>query len=227
MPAPISIIIPTLNAARDLPACLDALIEGLHAGLIHELVICDGGSSDDTRALAQSAGARLIAAAPGRGGQLRRAVAQSRGTWLLILHADTVLAPGWSAHVATHIASSGRPACFFLQFRAPGLAARWTEGWANLRSRLFALPYGDQGLLVPRALYDAAGGYPPAPLMEDVALIRALGRPIFILRAQARTSAARYLAGGWLRRGAQNLTLLAAYFAGADPAKLAARYQKK
>lgn len=227
MPAAISVVIPTLNAEGALPACLSALIEGVQAGLICELVISDGGSRDATAEIAEAAGAELIRRAPSRGGQLRRGCAAARGAWLLVLHADTVLEPGWAEVVAAHIRRrEAGPACFRLAFRAQGLAPRWVAGWANLRTWLFRLPYGDQGLLLRREDYARAGGYPDQPLMEDVALVRALRRPVALLPVVAWTGAERYLRDGWLRRGARNLWTLARYFAGADPARLDASYRR-
>ena len=93
MRAPVSVVIPTLDAAADLGPCLAALGEGLQAGLLRELVISDGGSTDATRAVADEAGAIWVSGPPGRGGQLGRGVAASEGDWLLVLHADTWLAP--------------------------------------------------------------------------------------------------------------------------------------
>lgn len=226
MPAPVSIVIPALNAAQELPACLEHLMEGLGAGLIRELVITDGGSTDETRAIAQAAGAEWVSGAPSRGGQLRRGCAAAKGDWLLVLHADTHLEPGWSAAVAQHLQEGqGRPAYFRLRFRARGVLPAWVAGWANLRSRLFALPYGDQGLLIRRAEYEAAGGYPDQPLMEDVALVRRL-KGLAALPSAALTSAARYQRAGWLRRGARNLWTLMRYFFGVAPERLAKSYSK-
>lgn len=226
MAARVSVIVPTLNAEAHLPRCLTALIEGLPAGLIRELIVTDGGSTDRTRAIADEAGAVWCAGPASRGGQLARGCAAARGEWLLILHADTVLAPGWSAVVADHIAGSDMPGFFRLAFNATGLAPAWVAGWANLRARLFALPYGDQGLLLRASDYARAGGYPDQPLMEDVALVRALGRPLIALPVQATTGAERYRRDGWLRRGARNLWTLARYGLGTDPVKLADSYRK-
>lgn len=228
MRAPISVVIPTLNAAPALPACLASLAEGLDAGLIRELVISDGGSSDGTQRMAQAAGADLLDGPPGRGGQLRRGAEASKGAWLLVLHADTRLAPGWSDAVLAHIKSRPDLAGHFaLAFDAPGLAPKLVAGWANLRSRWFGLPYGDQCALIPRALYAEIGGYQDIPLMEDVALARALRGRLRPLPVTATTSAARYQAEGWLRRGTRNLWTLARYAAGVDPKRLAASYQRR
>ncbi len=224
MPAPISIVIPTLNAEHALPACLQALMEGLHAGLVRELIISDGGSTDRTLVIAEEAGAEVIDGRASRGGQLRRGCARAKGDWLLVLHADTVLQPGWTTTVADHIPSKA-PAAFRLAFRSSGIAPRWVAGWANLRSRVFSLPYGDQGLLLPRALYIRVGEYADQPLMEDVALARALPR-ITLLDALAVTSAERYERAGWLRRGGRNLWTLTRYLLGSDPEHLAQVYRR-
>lgn len=224
MRAPISIVIPTLNAAAELGPCLAALTEGLQAGLIRELIVSDGGSADGTQALAEAAGALLVSGPAGRGAQVARGVAAAGGAWLLILHADTRLAPGWSNAVSAHLAGPERAGWFRLRFRGGGAPGRVVAGWANLRSRL-GLPYGDQGLLVPAALLARLGGYPALPLMEDVAVARRLRGQMRPLDGVAETSAARYLAEGWLRRGARNLWLLARYLAGADPVRLAREYR--
>ncbi len=224
MRAKLSVVMPTLNAEAGLARSLPALAEGLEAGLIRELVISDGGSQDNTARVADAAGAVLVSGAASRGGQLRRGVQVAGGDWLMILHADSVLPPGWTAAVGAHMAASDGAAAFRLAFDARGAAPALVAGWANLRSRIFGLPYGDQGLVLPRSLYDAVGGYPDIPLMEDVAMARALKGRITLLPLAVTTSAARYRRDGWLRRGARNLLLLLRYLAGARPEDLARRY---
>lgn len=223
MRAELSVVIPTLNVARRLPECLGALMEGVNAGLIRELVVTDGGSGDETLRIADAAGAVIVVGSPSRGGQLRRGALAARGDWLLFLHADTVLPPGWAEAVKAQIARR-RPACFRLGFDARGLMPLLVAGWANLRTRVFRLPYGDQGLLVSRDDYAQAGGYPDIPLMEDVALARALGARLEVMPLRVRTSAARYAEAGWLRQGARNLWRLLRWLGGADPERLARRY---
>jgi rSAM/selenodomain-associated transferase 2 len=223
MRAKLSVVIPTLNAETALARSLPALAEGLSAGLIRELVISDGGSDDATLTIAGEAGAEIVTGAPSRGGQLRRGAEAAQGDWLLFLHADTVLPPGWADLVLAHL-PTGRPGHFRLKFDTSGPAAAIVAGWANLRARLFHLPYGDQGLLISRADYDATGGYPDQPLMEDVAMALNLGCRLTILPDTVTTSADRYRRDGWLRRGARNLSLLLRYLAGADPERLARRY---
>ncbi len=225
MSAPISIIIPTLNAQQGLMASLPALMEGLPKGMIREVIISDGGSDDATQRLAEQSGAVFISGPASRGGQLRRGAEIAKGDWLMFVHADTVLSPGWSGIVETHLPLM-QPAYGKLRFAGGGLPARLVAGWANLRSLVFGLPYGDQSLLLPKSLYQQVGGYPDIPLMEDVALARALKGRLVALDFIALTSAERYQKAGWLRRGARNLLTLLRYFLGASPERLAAAYRR-
>ena len=226
MPAPISVILPTLNADTVLGPTLACLIEGLEAGLIAEVICADGGSTDATRAIADRWGAGCVVCPPSRGGQLRAGAGAARAAWYLFLHADTHLPQGWTRPIAAHIheQSQGRAACFYLSFRSKHLAARWVAGWANLRTRWFHLPYGDQGLLIHASLYNAVGGYPDQPLMEDVEIARRLRGRITVLPATVTTGDEKFQRDGWLRRGAKNLSLLLRYKLGANAADLARRY---
>ena len=225
MRAAVSIIIPTLNADAGLPGCLSALVEGLKAGLIREVTLSDGGSTDRTLALAEAAGALCVTGAPSRGGQLRRGAEAAQGDWLMFLHADTCLAPGWSTTVQAALAR-GQAGYGTLAFDTTGAAPRLVAGWANLRSDLFGLPYGDQALLLPRSLYLAVDGFPDQPLMEDVAIARRLKGQLKRLDMLVVTSAEKYQRQGWVRRGARNLWTLIRYMCGADPKDLAKTYRR-
>ncbi|WP_299350713.1 TIGR04283 family arsenosugar biosynthesis glycosyltransferase [uncultured Shimia sp.] len=225
MRAPISVVIPTLNAAEVLPTCLGTLYEGVQEGLIRELIVVDGGSTDTTVEMAREAGAVIVDSKPSRGGQLKTGCAKAQGDWLLVVHADSALSEGWSETVRSQM-SGGQAAYFQLRFNAVGVMPRWVAGWANLRSRLFRLPYGDQGLLIPRKLYESFGGYRDIPLMEDVALIRGLRPRPSAMSASITTSADKYQSQGWLRRGTRNLWTLVRYLLGADPVELAASYRR-
>lgn len=227
--APITVVIPTLDAADGIGPCLAALTEGVAEGLVGELILADGGSTDAIAEVAEAVGARLVEAAPGRGTQLRAGAEEATAPWLLFLHADTVLSPGWTRPVRAHLeAHADRAGYFRLAFDDGAVMARVTAGWANLRSAAFGLPYGDQGLLIHRTLYDRVGGYPDQPLMEDVAIARRLGRArLAAIPATATTSAERYRREGWIRRGSRNLTTLALYLLGAPPERLARRYGKR
>lgn len=227
MAAPISIIIPTLNAAKDLPLCLDALMPGLEAGLIRELIVSDGGSEDATPAIAEGSGAAFIQGEKGRAKQLIAGAEIARGDWLFFLHADTALSRDWPERVLDHL--SERPdkaAVLTLAYRSDHPMAKRIAARANRRARWLGLPYGDQGLLLPRALYDEVGGYEDLPLMEDVRIVQKIGKSrISILSAEARTSAAKYERDGWRKRSWHNAMLISRYLLGASPKKLAAKYR--
>ncbi len=226
MVAPLSIIIPTLNAAGNIGPTLASLASGIGQGLICELIIVDGGSTDAVADIADHAGALFVTCEKGRGTQLAAGAQAAKGAWLMFVHADTVLAPNWPQSVGQHIAISPTKAAYFrLRFDQNGHAARFVAHWANLRARLFNLPYGDQGLLISRRHYDAIGGFDPIPLFEDVAIARRIGRQMCQIDAAALTSAKRYRRQGWLRRSMANHLLLLRYFLGAAPQELAKAYE--
>lgn len=224
MRAALSIIIPTLNAEAALPAAFIALMPGLEAGVLREVVVSDGGSVDRSCEIAEAAGAVVVAGAAGRGGQMARGADAAGGAWLLFLHADSVLQDGWAEAVLAHIAGDQRAGYFRLRFSARGGWPGFVAGWANLRSRVFGLPYGDQGLLISRALYDAVGGFADIALMEDVAMARCLRGQLLALPVAVVTDAVRYQQAGWFLHGARNLWRLLRYLAGVDPAKLRRGY---
>ena len=217
----LSVVIPALNAADRLPAALAAVAAAA------ERVVVDGGSADATVALARAGGALVLAAPRGRGAQLAAGVAAARGPWLLLLHADTVLAPDWAAAARAHIAAGPARAGYFrLALASADRRARRLERVVAWRCRALALPYGDQGLLIHRDLLDAVGGIRPLPLMEDVDLVRRLGRArLAALPAASVTAADRWERDGWRRRSARNLLCLAAWFAGVPAARIARLYR--
>ncbi len=153
MAAPLSVVIPTLDAEQELPNALQCLIEGISAGLIRELVISDGGSRDATLPIADTAGAVVVSGTAGRGGQLRRGAGVASGQWMLFLHADTHSLRGGPARWRTTSASQKLLRYSNSDFAPMGSCRVLVAGWANLRSKM-GLPYGDQGLLISRELYD-------------------------------------------------------------------------
>jgi len=223
--APISVVIPVLDAARTIGPCLGCLSEALVDGLIRELILADGGSRDGIADVADRIGAVLVTAGPGRGRQLAAGARAARAPWILFLHADSVLGAGWTDAVRAHLErTQDRAGYLRLRFDDRGSMARWTAAWANLRARLFDLPYGDQGLLISRSLYDEVGGFPDIPLMEDVALAQRLRGRLDPLAASIETSADKYRRDGWVRRGGGNLLRLLRFLAGASPERLARDY---
>jgi rSAM/selenodomain-associated transferase 2 len=221
----VSAIIPTLNVGGG----LRGLLEQLRAcSILRDIIIVDGGSSDETVAIAGGAGAEVVAAPRGRGIQLAAGADTASGDWLLFLHADCRLAPGWKAAVAAFLAApgaSGRAGYFDFALNDTVPAARRLERIVAWRCRVLALPYGDQGLLIARSLYRAVGGFTPLPLMEDVDLVRRLGRRrLARIGTQCISSPRRYRCEGYWRRPLRNLFCLSLYLAGVPPDRIVRLY---
>ena len=200
-------------------------------GLVREVIVVDGGSSDRTREIADQAGAELIAAPPNRGAQMRAGANAARHPWLLFLNADTVLDAGWereAAHFMERVdsrrARAMPPPPSASRSTTTAFAPRALEGLVRLRCATLRLPYGDQGLLIARSAYDEAGGHRAVPLMEDVDLVRRIGlRRVKLLRSRAVSDAARYRRDGYLRRALGNQAhriLYALHLAPARPSRL-------
>ncbi len=211
--AGLSVVIPTLEAAATLAGTILAL-----GGAAAQVVVADAGSTDGTAGLARVLGAEVVQAPRGRGAQLAAGVAAARGPWLLLLHADTRLAPGWAAAARARMAEPGRAWHFRFALDDAAPEARRLERAVAWRCRVLALPYGDQGLLIHRDLLAAVGGIRPLPLMEDVDLVRRLGRArLGAIEADALTSAVRWRREGYRRRSARNLLCLSLWFLGVPP----------
>lgn len=217
----ISVVIPTLDAARHLPRALAPLVEGMAEGLIREVIVSDGGSKDETLEIADAAGCTLVSGEPGRAKQLRHGAARAKAKWLLFLHPDTMLARGWTDEVQLFLQFSEarkRAATFKLAF--DDKSAKAALFWARTRARVMKLPQGDQGLLISRFLYDGLNGYRDVA-HEDIDLARRIGaKRLVFLETEAVTSADKY------RRAAgpaESLGIMARYFLGADPLELAKR----
>ncbi len=142
------------------------------------------------------------------------------------MHADTTLSRDWVERTADHLQDRpDKAAAFTLAYRSDERMAKVIAARANRRARWLGLPYGDQGLLIPRKLYDEVGGYDDIPLMEDVRIVQAIGRKrLVLLSAEARTSAAKYERDGWRKRSWRNAALITRYLLGTSPEKLAREY---
>ena len=186
----VSVIIPTCNAERILPRCFDSLIAAAVRGVVREVIVSDAGSGDATLEIADAAGAHIVHARKGRGAQLADGAAAAKGDWLLFLHPETALEPGWEVEAESFIdqAVMERPRAAAFRFALEDFSgeARRAEAKANLRTALFALPYGDQGLLIPKRLYQKIGGYRALADMEDADIARRIGRRRLVsLRSRA------------------------------------------
>ena len=226
--AQLSVIIPTLNAEASLRRSLPSLASLSALSLLREVIFADGGSGDRTAAIAEEAGAVFVQAPPGRGTQLAAGAERARGGWLLFLHADTALEPGWEAVVRAFMdepSNANRIGYFRFGLDDASAGARWLEAAVALRCRLLRLPYGDQGMLMSRDLYRRLGGFRSMPLMEDVDLVRRAGwRRMAGLATRATTSAQRYRRDGYVLRPIRNLICLTLYLVGVSPRAIAKLY---
>lgn len=221
----LSVIIPALNEVENLPGILQDLskIEPRC-----EVVVVDGGSDDGTCETAMKAGVRVISARRGRASQLNAGATAARGEWLCFLHADVRMSD--SARLALEeVVADARTDAAVWRFAVDGSGVwfRLVEFGALLRDRLAGLPYGDQGLLVRRDLFFAVGGFPRIPVMEDVAIVRALRSRVRIkrLRAPLLASPRRWHREGPVRTWLRNVALVMAYLVGVSPERLARWYR--
>ena len=217
-----SVIIPVLDEERRIVACLEALDAARGAQELEVLVV-DGGSRDDTAARAGAvAGVTVIAGPRGRARQLNRGAAHARGDVLLFLPADSRLAPGALDAAARALANSPSSpgGAFRMEVDAPGLSFRVVEALSHARLRATGVICGDQGIFVRRAVFDALGGFPDQPLMEDIAFSRRMAScgPLAILADHPIVSSARrFQSDGVVRRTLGNWAISLAYWAGASP----------
>jgi rSAM/selenodomain-associated transferase 2 len=223
--APLSIIIPVLNEGDAIAGALDALAALRARGV--EVIVVDGGSGDATMQNARTRADQVLTAPRGRALQMNAGAAAATGDVLLFLHADTRLPHGADAVVLDGLARSGRSwGRFDVTIAGRPALLGLIAAMMNLRSRLSGIATGDQAIFATRAAFQTAGGFPPIPLMEDIALSKRLkrkSRPL-CLRARVTTSGRRWETNGVLRTIWLMWRLRLAYFLGADPARLARQY---
>jgi rSAM/selenodomain-associated transferase 2 len=222
----LSIVIPTWNEAATIRPLLQDLKD--RGGAV-ELIVVDGGSRDDTVAQAKVLADRVLASAPGRARQMNAGLAQAKGRVVLFLHADTWLPPDAFAAVMA-IADDPRHDWGRFDVRITGQSPLLpvVAGFMNLRSRLTGVATGDQAIFAKTAVLARIGGLPDVPIMEDIALSKALRRisPPLCLRQRLSTSGRRWDANGALRTIGVMWVMRLGYFLGVTPAKLARLYAR-
>lgn len=218
----IGVVIPTLNEAQFLPKLLGDLRQVV---VPLDIVVADGGSTDSTLTAATTAGVRIVAAPRGRAAQMNAGTRAVTGHWLLFLHADSRLPLRARRALLTAIADEPdlEAAVFGFAIDLPPAWKRFIEVGQAVRQALYGLPYGDQGLLVRRPLFEAAGGFPDTPLLEDVAVLRALRQRTRVrtLPGVIITSGRRYRRDGVVRTWLRNTVVILLYHLGVPPHRLA------
>ena len=211
----LSIVIPALNEGANIGATIDAFKKSAIT-CTYDIVVVDGGSQDATIDEARARGAQIIKCEPGRGKQLAAGGMQAKGAWLLFLHADTELQSSWFQEVEKFITNDTelhQAGVFSYKLDDATPAAAVLEAIVNWRTRTLALPYGDQGLLISHGFYRDLNGYAPIAIMEDVEIVRRIGRHrLHIFRCHAITSADKYRRDGYFFRPLKNVFCLILYF---------------
>lgn len=224
--ARISVIIPTLEEADQLPRLLTDL-RGLRAQL-HEIIVVDGGSQDATPTKALPDADQVLSSPPGRARQMNLGAQHARGDILWFVHADSRVAPQTVREIGLHSGNDITWGRFDVRLASDRWSLRVVEQLMNLRSRLSGIATGDQGIFVSRQLFERVGGFPDIPLMEDIALSKALrdhARPRCIRNPRLTTSSRRWEQRGVMRTIVLMWRLRLAYALGTPPERLARLYQ--
>jgi rSAM/selenodomain-associated transferase 2 len=219
----ISVIVPVLNEEKSIAETLQTL-QQLKPD---ELIVVDGGSTDGTREICQRLGVELYPSPPGRARQMNFGAQRASGDVLLFLHADTRLPPSAFDDIRTALQDrkvlGGR---FDIRLDSPRPLLKLIGFMISLRSRLSKVGTGDQAIFVRREIFRELGGYPDIPLMEDVALSRALKRrgTVACLRSRVVSSARRWETDGIGRTIWKMWTLKTLYLLGISPVRLKRYY---
>lgn len=222
----ISVVIPVLNEAQNVASCIISAARSESA----EIIVVDGGSSDQSKEIAGQLRARVLSSGKGRAGQMNRGAAAARGEILLFLHADTTLPSGYDIEVRRILKDKATAAgAFRIRIDEPRFPYRVLEKMVNFRSKWLKMPYGDQGIFMRKEMFFKAGGFPSLPIMEDFELMRRIGRrgAVALACLPVRTSARRWQKRGLIKTTLLNQYIILAYLAGAAPETLARLYNGK
>lgn len=222
----VSVVIPTLNEADTIGDTLDRVLREEAA----ECLVADGGSQDNTCAMARQKGARVLDVPGGRAAQQNAGAAEAGGRLLLFLHADTLPPDGYAERIRQALE---RPFVVAGAFRfktdGAGPGMRWVERVTNLRSRLLQCPYGDQGLFLEARVFHEMGGFAPMPILEDFELVRRLRRrgTVLTLPYPAITSAKRWRQLGMVRTTVINQVMILGFLCGVPVQTLQRLYRQR
>jgi rSAM/selenodomain-associated transferase 2 len=222
----ISIIIPVLNEAANVQQAISSALLSSET----EVIVVDGGSTDHTITLSQTLGVQVLVSKAGRANQMNLGAQSASGDILLFLHADTRLPVGFDELIRQAVSEHNHIAgAFALGIDAAPLRFRWLERGVNWRSVYAQMPYGDQAIFLRAGVFEAIGGFPILPIMEDFALIRQLQKlgKITIINNPVQTSARRWLQRGILQTTLINQLMVAGYLLGVDPVRLEQLYRRR
>ncbi|MCB2181627.1 MAG: TIGR04283 family arsenosugar biosynthesis glycosyltransferase [Desulfobulbaceae bacterium] len=220
----VSVIIPVLNEEQHLSLVLDSI----GSGDFVEVIVVDGGSTDRTPQIAEKYGVKILFCRSGRARQLNAGAAEAKGEIYLFLHGDTTLPEGFAELVRKSLAEENIAAgAFQLSFDSPLKKMKFISWGANVRSKIFQMPYGDQALFMKASRFNEIGGFPEISIMEDFSLVRELKKrgKILILDHWVVSSARRWERHGTLRVSALNQLIVLGFFLGFHPDFLAKLYR--
>ena len=220
----ISIIIPVLNEAEIIQLTLNLLQQYSQV----EIIVVDGGSQDNTVALAVQTGVKVISVHQNRAAQMNAGANIARGDILLFLHADTRLPSNFvELAIETLKPNNVVAGAFELAIDGEDLSLRLIELLVKVRSHLFSLPYGDQAIFISKKAFVDSGGFADLPIMEDFEFIKRIGKGIAIAPATVTTSGRRWQKLGVWKTTLINQAIIAGYYLGISPTKLSNFYRNR